>query len=283
MARDDLAPRTSVWASAAWEGGYGVGGVEGLTEKLGLADEWGVEQMFVPAQNQPEVARWGGTDGTSLTVSFLSPVASNPVPSRILEPYLEVLGTEPVTGASIETCIRYHARVSRQRANEFAWRCLQDVVVERCREALPEACRPTHLVTVLSPEPAVVALAPAALRARHCLLLRKAPVEPRVEAALGQVRPYLEKGGVACQVADVRGDSFDEQLRSTQSALEAFLVGVPTEATAFDLTPGLKPLSLALEAAASRGSWLLYCQHTQGPDYRVIPTSQRFDCWLKGD
>jgi hypothetical protein len=283
LARDGLAPSDRVWASAAWDENYGVGRVDRLGAKLDLAAEWGAEQVFVPAQNQPEASAWRDSHGDRPAVRLLAPVNGRPVPARVLEPYLDELGVEPGPEASFEACVRYHARVSRRRANDFAWRRLQGEVVERCRALLPRDCRPTHLVTVVGHEPAVVALAPAALRARRVLLFYKAPPEPAISRALEAVRECLSAQGIDCTAAGLTGDCVADQEREMGQVVADFLGDVPAGQSAFDLTPGWKSLTLALQAAAPAGAWLLYCQHRQRePDTRVIPGSQRYDCWRKG-
>jgi hypothetical protein len=216
-------------------------------------------------------------------VRLLTPVNGKPIAARVLEPYLDELGVEPGPEASFDACVRYHARVSRQRANDFAWRRLLGDVVERCRALLPADCRPTHLVTVVGTEPSVVAMAPAALGARHALLLYVAPAEPAISRALEQVQGFLRARGIECATSELAGVSVGEQEREARQTVEELLGNVPAEQLAFDLTPGFKPLSLALQAAAPAGAWLLYCQHRQqGADNRVIPGSQHYDCWRKG-
>lgn len=65
--------------------------------------------------------------------------------------------------------------------------------------------------------------------------------------------------------------------------LAGFAEGLSPKRLAIDLTPGYKSLTLALEAVAPPGSWLLYCRQEQtGPDNRVQPGSERYDCWRKG-
>jgi hypothetical protein len=284
LARDGLAPSAAVWASAAWDATYGVGRVGGLEAKVDLAAEWGVEHLFVPAQNQPEASAWRQANGDRPAVRLLLPTNREPAAARVLEPYLEMLGAEPGPTASFEVRSRYYARLGRQRADAFYWARLQEEVVQRCCRALPAECRPSHLVTVVSPTASVVAMAPAVLGVGHCLLLHLGELKGSVAEALRQVQAHLEGYRVACQVAGLAGASFLEQRRQAQAAVAAFTAGVPSGELAFDLTPGYKTLSLALEAAAPPGAWLLYCRHEQdGPDRRVVPGTQGYDCWRKGD
>ena len=282
LARDGLSPDGSVWASAAWDETYGVGQVDGIHAKLNLAAEWEARQFFLPAQNQPEVSTWHLSKGSRPPIDLLSPTNSDPARKRVLEPYLERLGVEPRAGASFEVCKRYYLRVDRKRADEFYWARLMEGDILRCRKGVPKECHPTHMVTVVSPAPAVVAMAPATLGAQRCLLLYEGELKGTVEKALRQVQEFLQARGITCQAGPLAGETVSEQKESARQAVEGFATGVPAEELAFDLTPGYKNLSLALEAAAPRGAWLLYCRHEQdGPDRRPKPGSQSYDCWRK--
>src|SRR5207302_1275040 len=140
LARDGGVPDTHVWASAAWHPEYGIGRVEGLREKLDLAGEWGARQVFVPAQNQPEVSAWREGVQNALKVELLSPVSSSPQPSRLLAPYLEQLGTEPSVDAPFATRRAFYARVNWGRAGKFYGTHLLTDAIERCRKRLREDC-----------------------------------------------------------------------------------------------------------------------------------------------
>lgn len=93
LARDGLTSDTTVWASAAWDQAYGIGRVEGLQAKLEHAAERGAKHVFVPAQNQPDVAEWAAERPAGPRVTLLSPAAApgKPEPRRILEPYFSEL------------------------------------------------------------------------------------------------------------------------------------------------------------------------------------------------
>jgi hypothetical protein len=285
LGRDGLTPSDRVWASAAWDETYGVGRVDGLEAKLDLAEEWGVEQLFAPAQNQPEASAWRERKGERPAVGLLLPASGEPSVSRVLEPYLEVLGVEPGPAASTEVCQRYHARVSIGKAEAFYWARLMRRDIERCRREVPPECRCTHLVTVVSETPSVVAMAPAVQGVGRCLLLHLGKLQGSIKSTLAQVKVWLEDETiqgrkVECSVACLEGESFLEQRRSAREKVQAFAQGAPASELAFDLTPGYKTLTLALEAAAPQGAWLLYCRHKQ-KDKRPVPGTQVYDRWRK--
>ncbi|MFO0878134.1 MAG: hypothetical protein U0840_12360 [Gemmataceae bacterium] len=284
LARDGLTPDAGVWASVAWDEVYGVGRVDGLQAKLNLALEWDARRIFVPAQNQPDVDDWKRAPAGKLQVSLLAPVSSSATPraARLLQPYLEELGTEPGPEHDEELQRRYHALVSRGTANDFYWRGLLSPAVYRCRAAINPECRPTHLVTGVGLERSIVAMAPLALGVRHCLLLCTDLKNPRLSEVLDKVKDRLQKGGARCVVRELASGERDVELASARKHLREFAEGVPPDQVAFDLTPAFKPLTLALEAVAPVNSWLLYCRHEQqGEDQRIRPGTERYDCWRK--
>lgn len=283
LARDGLASNPRVWASVAWSEQYGIAQVEGVNEKLDLAAEWQVEQFFAPAQNQPAVADWEMARSAGWPrVTLLAPVSGRPQAGRLLEPYLSELGVEPAEGQSAELAQRYYARVDRVRARDFYWRRLLDPAVQGCRRGIPAECRATHAVTVASLEPAPVALGPLALQVGYCLLLYRPETGGRIDRVRRQVRERLEANGIEVRESLLLRDDRAGELEEVAGHLACFAGGLPPERLAIDLTPGYKSLTLALEAVGPPGSWLLYCRHVQtGPDNRVQPGSERYDCWRK--
>jgi hypothetical protein len=308
LARGDGVPDVDVWASAAWHEEYGIGAVEALSlsAKLDLAAEWKIRQMFVPAQNQSEVDQWRNLGG-SVNVELLTPMTRRPDLGRPLEPgqqvihqlkgkgsrppalalllerYLDQIGTEPRPEESFNRRYKHYSRVSRRRANDFYFTHLLDDVVERCREHTMSGhpyCRPTHLVTVVSNQPAVVALAPRVLEAKHCLVLHEDPPDKLIQVNRNKVMDELSRHGVTPVPAGVRLGNRADELVQMETAVADFARGVPSERLAFDLTPGYKFLNFELEELAPAGSWLLYCRHEQmEPDDRVDPGTEHYDCW----
>ena len=190
LARGDGVPDGGIWASAAWDTEYGIGAICGLRDKLDLAAEWEAK-LFVPAQNQRDVAQWR-LGGNPMKVELLAPVSRSPDPARVLEPYLDQLGTEPQSNDSFDRRKAFYARVGRSRANKFYWDGLLETVIARCRDrvrAEQKDCRPKHLVTVVGNQPPVVALAPAVFEVERCLLLYEEPpdVKDTAERKEGEI------------------------------------------------------------------------------------------------
>ncbi len=281
LARSDGVPDVHVWTSAAWHDDYGIGKVEGLAEKLTLAAEWHARHVFVPAQNQPDVDRWRNTGGR-LEVELLSPVSRTPIAARLLEPYLDKLGTEPSSSESFDRRRRWYRGRGRRRADAFYWASLLEEVIARCRKRVRDKhpdCLPTHLVTVVSNQAPVVALAPRVLEVKQCLLLHEDPPDKVIRDNRDLVLGLLKRNGINPDPVGVRLGERAEELRQIGAAVHQFTAGVPADRLAFDLTPGYKFLSLELEELAPPGSWLLYCRHKQlSPDNRVDPGTEDYDC-----
>ena len=282
LARSDGVPDVHVWASAAWHDEYGIGRVAGHSETRTLATHWGARHVYVPAQNQEEVDQWRGAGGR-VSVGLLSAVSRSPDPTRLLEEYLDQLGTEPLETESFERRRKFYALVNRRRADAFYWKCLLKDSISRCRgriRAKHPDCRPTHLVTVVSNQASVVGLAPRALEVGHCLLLHEEPPDKVISGRRDEVLELLKKHDVNPIPVGIHLDERADELRQIEAAIRAFAAGVSAERLAFDLTPGYKFLSLELEELAPIGSWLLYCRLEQlPPDKRVDPGTEDYDCW----
>ena len=286
LARDGLSADAHVWASVAWNADYGIGSVAGVPAKLDLAAEWNVREIFVPAQNQPDVTKWReGHPQASLKISLLSPLSLNnsgSSPGRVLEAYLDLLRVEPSADQSLELKKRFYTQVGRSRALDFYWKQLLAEAVKNCRTSLPPNCQPTHLVTVVGLEQSIVAMAALTLRVKHCLLLCTNPEDNRLAKCMKQVRERLEAENIQCVVQQITSENRQEELAMIDQAVRSFAENVPPDKLACDLTPGFKSLTLALQAIAPRGCWLMYCRHEQqGADNRVKPGTERYDCWQK--
>ncbi len=284
LGRDGLSPNPRVWASVAEDAEFGIAAVAGVAEKLDLAASWGAERVFLPAQNQPQISQWQAPARSNLAIELLAPQRGNVSTARLLEAYLEQLGAVPSSDASLDVMLRYYRRVNRRTATQFVWDRLQEAIVAQCRQALPADCRPTHLITVVSTELTLVALAPAVLQVQRCLLLCLGKPTAAICEVLDQLEPYLTRAGIVTQRATIEAEMFHQRRQATRDVLTEFLNGTTPNKVAFDLTPGPKSITLALESAAPPGAWLVYCRHRTGPpDNRAEPLSQRFDCWRKGE
>jgi hypothetical protein len=138
------------------------------------------------------------------------------------------------------------------------------------------------MVTIVSPSPSAVALAPAATRVKKCLLLYEMKEEDSIREARQRVEQFLRQAGIDPVPAPVAIGRRESELHEIREHLHRFTDGVDASNVAFDLTPGYKSLSLALAELAPCSSWLLYCRHKQlGPEHRIDPGTESFDCWQR--
>jgi hypothetical protein len=272
LAQEGLSPRAEVWASVAWDETFGVGSVSGLEAKLRLACDWQVKHMFIPAQNLQEVAAFG---------DWIQPLAPKmrSQPREILAPYLEQLGAEP-DPSDWPRVQRFAATSSRLRAEHFFWHSLRPYVVDRCRESLPSECRPRVLVSVAGAERGVIAQAAEVFAVQRVVLFTSGSSDSRVERAIQSVREVLQ---ATVEVLPLGEGGLQSLKQAMTQALHRERDLLPAEQWVFDLTPGFKVLSLALEAAAPPGSWLVYCRHQTDSKGQAIPGTQHYECWRKGE
>jgi hypothetical protein len=286
LARQDRLPRTDVWASAAWHPRVGIGPVKGLAAKLEVAREWAASQMFVPAENERDALEaLAGSDG--IKVEVLRP-ASHPEPVKLLRGYLAALGAEP--GPDEPLAIRkdhYENILTSRDADDYYRRCLLHDAASHCAEQLRQGepdWEPTHLVTVVGQLNAIVALGPLAVGARRCLLLHqvddKEQIPPEIENSLAQVCASLATRGLDCVRGPLLIGKREIERQTVAEHLRSFCRDVPAEKVVYDLTPGFKPLSLALAELAPPGSWLIYCRHRQKQN-RPEPGTERYDRWQR--
>lgn len=283
LAARNRCAQPTVWISASWHPEFGIGDVGGLEEKLDLALDFGVEEFFLPAPNYLKGLEWKKSRGSDIDLKPLSQVTKNPSPRALLGEYLARFGLPPAKEDAVERKKEYYLDENpKSEADNFYWNCLFDDVVRNCAESLrsdhPD-CRPTHLVTVVSASPSAVALAPAALKVRRCLLLHDKTA--KMEGLAAKIADRLT--GIDCEPIGIDLGQRESERNQLQAVLAEFFRDVTATNIAFDLTPGFKSLSLALQESAPRGSWLLYCRHNQvSPDYRVEFGTERYDCWQAG-
>jgi hypothetical protein len=284
LARQGRLPRTDVWASAAWHPKFGIGPVEGLPAKLELAREWDVKRIFVPAENERDALEaLAGRNG--IKVEVLRPT-EKPDPLRLLRGYLAGLGAEPGPDEPLATRMQHYENILTPRdADDYYRRCLLHDAAQRCAGHLRQdepSWQPTHVVTVVSPITAIVALGPLVIGAKRCLLLHEVDAEEQVPQeihdSLTRVRTHLAEQGVECVLAPLLVGERETERRQIEKHLLAFCKDVPADKVVFDLTPGYKSLSLALAELAASGSWFIYCRNRHKHNR---PEPERYDRWQR--
>jgi hypothetical protein len=272
----DICPRPGVLATGRWnrrDGGVAV--VEGLADKLAVADEWrdrGVQTVFVPAAQKEEATAWKRDAGSPLEVGFLDAVEPDLVSA--LRPYLARLGAPPTLHDSFEARTEYfrilHTGTSSDYYLDFL---LPDILRDRRAQVASRypGWRPVHFVTIISKSPELALLGPQVVGAQRCLLLHTP--EPEQKTVMARVRGRLEDQGLECRPGEfATGPDMAGQLKAP---VAAFLRDIASaEDVVFDLTPGNKLMTRVLEALAPAGSWLVYLQHDFRPDRRADPGSE---------
>jgi hypothetical protein len=297
LAEEELPPDPDVLASGAW-GDTGLTNVKHLPAKLRLALRWGAREFFLPAWRRPAAQRWLDRQGPShllLGSLYSAPPAQ---PRSALGDFLVRLGARPAPPRlddpdaleqDLERCVRYYLLLPRgPQAQDFYLSHLLPALALRCRKHVPTACRPTHLVTVASDSPELVALAARFLGVERVVALHTPDYRGKADAAAdyltrrdGDNRPLTRATG-----APPKSISHNEAMPGDihRHLLEC-LVGVDPAGVVFDLTPGSRLISMTLEKIARRhypDAWLLYVQHTT-PNGRIRPGAEMPMLWRAGE
>lgn len=280
VAAEGGVPRANVWASASWGADFRPERVEGLTEKLQLAAEWGATAFFVAHSQVEEARAEASRQCPTLVIHGLGDVppagptklVSAPVKTA-LAPYLEQLETPPTANASPQQRTAYYLR-RRQHAPDAARQYYREFllsdIAERCRALLPDDFTPPAvLVTVLSESPELVSLAAHVVRPKVCIVLFTAKLEPQLSTEVNWLQQSLAVDIVPMEVDEDPAGWFDQ----LPAMLRARLSEGPPGPVFFDLTPGLKYMTVGLTLAARPGEKLLYLIHEfkNGP----IPLTER--------
>lgn len=280
VAAEGGVPRGHVWASASWSTDFRPERVEGLAEKLQLAAEWGATDFFV-AHSQVDEAQ-AAVSQQHLTLAIhgldyaLPPGPQKRVPTPVktaLAPYLEQLETPPTADASPQQRTAYYLRVRQhdlEAARQYYRRFLLSDIAERCRDLLPDDFTPPAvLVTVLSQSPELVSLVAHVVRPQLCIVLFTAELKPQLSTEVNWLQQSLAIDIVPMEVDEDPAGWFDQ----LPAKLRARLSDGPPGPVFFDLTPGLKYMTVGLTLAARPGEKLLYLIHEY--KNRPIPFTER--------
>lgn len=283
-------PDPRIWATGAWDGRDGIRPVDFLAEKLELAVQYGVRAVFVP-QVQCQAAR--GVAGGRLEIGCLRMAERDPLRAlgdlaqRLELPPPPPDGPDDVQG--FLRCRRYYENQPRgeSRTAQYYWTHLLPTITQHRRAQLVQqypACRPTHMVTIVSGSPELVLLAARALDVRRCLLLYTPDENPRQDQTgrMEMVRQLLAADGRDCVPAPFANDETLE--REIPAAIRRFVQTQPPDTLLLDLTPGTKWMTLIADRAMPAGAWRLYVKNDtlSSPDHRPGPGSEHLVCWRTG-
>lgn len=285
LALDDLQPRPDVWATGAWDDERGVVAVDEVTRKAAYARALGARQMFVPAGLEDLVSHAGLEPGT------LARLGNGRLGA--LDEYLLALGAPPSAPrtdgpegermAAFRRCRTFWRRLPPARATAFYRTHLLDGVVRQCRaraETDYPGWRVGTLVTVVSGSPELVQIAAEVTGAGRVVLLhtRDGHFARQVDEARSRLQPGREVEAVA----------FDGEHGGIERSLAEVLgrLNLPGSGLAFDLTPGTKRMTLALDQVARAtfpGADLIYLDHrVEGEGRRPDPETIRLVRWAAG-
>lgn len=291
LAARRLTPEPAVWATGAWDQRGGVAAIEGLDAKLAAAAALGARVIFVPAANAPEARTWCSSHAPHLKLHFLPADATEP--QRALEPYLSIMGHPPPlprdeSDEDMHRCVTYYQLLPNrdERRTDFYFSHLMSTLVTRHRQDVHvrwPGCRPEHLVTVVSESPEMVTLNAQVTGARRCLLLCSKPGTRTMMPFLHRIMEHLKAQGVECVPGWFDLGTHQSLLHQFDTLTARFLpVGVDPKAVVYDLTPGKKPMTLALAQLARPGQWLLYLDHVFSPERRAEAGTEAFELWQAG-
>jgi hypothetical protein len=297
LATANARPDVTVWATGAWNDAGGIRPVGHLEAKVGLAIEQAVYHFFVPETQVEEVERLVREQGSALQVGALAEGERDP--RKALRQYRNALDFPPLPSDPQESRCTYFLRQPDEPYSRRYYRenLLPDIVRNLGSQWARENSVPgTHLVTIVSDNPELVAMAIEVVRPRTCLVLYTRDKLDKLKEA----RQLLDKGEVGCSLVpsecasleELRAGigaagevgpslfllnfpSLEELLAGMGPAIRTFATAVDPEELVLDLTPGNKEMSLALALeVAQAGNRLYYVRH-QRQGRLVIPFSER--------
>jgi hypothetical protein len=279
-------PDPTVWATGSWSFSDGLLSVEDIALKSRVASEFGARTFYVPSGQQDQVPAALGLSTHSLQAGTL-------LPSRALQGLLLQLDAPPAAPTSpddadaLDRCANYYLRhpLNESETKTFYLERLLPFIIERrhreVRQQYP-ACRPTHLVTIVSGSPELVELTARALNVDHCLLLHTGGRQEEL-ALLAQQR--LESAQNGQKRIDCTPEVFENSaaiIERIKPLIQKFVAGISPQKIVFDLTPGTKMMTYALSRLSPAASWLVYLQHGWR-EGRPAPDTEKFHAWQVAD
>ena len=197
LAAEEGLPNPVVWATVAWHSVFGVGRGHGARRETvprgGVGGGASLRSSGESTRGPGMDARTAGATGNRTGGTGRIEPAAGGVAARLpVEPGLAAARRMPRSRNAVATISGSTAeRRTRITGHTFST-TLSSAVGTACGERRA-GWRPTHLVTVASNSPSVVALAPAVLEVRKCLVLcdRRAG-QLAVERCRREVRTFLE-------------------------------------------------------------------------------------------
>jgi len=259
LASLDAAPNEEVMASVVW-GERGIGGVDGVSDKLNAARDTGARLVFLAASEQAESQRWHDTNpGSSLRTVFLEPRSTL---RESLAPFLQAIEAPPESAAHITELRRFYETrlLSRDQVPERR-RFWFDVLVDRLASdysgpfPLAGPCR--NLIGVVGPGAAPpLAFLARVLAPQRVLLLHDTQAAEHAAALLAHLAGARGIDAKTHRFNTLFGP-LDELRPEVELAISQFLGADPVADgvldTVIDLTGGTRRLPFILiDVAPSR-------------------------------
>lgn len=273
LAAEGQSTSQEIWATGRWNNG--VDTVDGLKEKIELAQEYGAKSIFVPPKQKDE-AEQVLRQNPAWTIKIEAFDAKNSYRDA-LKPYLFKLKIRPDRDDDVEIQTQYYLSpdLDEISAKDFYLDILLPKISEECKKKTvgdyPSDLR--ALVTIFSDSPELVGLAIDVFRPERCLALGTKDKHEEFKKIIDQTKNRCEQNNR--DLVDHWFHDLDELRDKTKEVVQQFISQFKPEQILFDLTPGPKDISLGfLLEIAPPGSYFCYFQHRMKPKTRrVIPFS----------
>ena len=237
--------------------------------KLDLADELGARTLFIPTGQKAVGELWKARKGGTLEIRSFAEGDERGLAPAIQE-YLAWSGARPDISSDFEVRVRYYLRqIDRNLSRRYYVDALLPELANYYRGQLPQDCHATHLITIASSSPELVALLAKTLQARRCLILFTKDHEGLMKQAREDVREIVPD----CEVISGEIMRDDRMPVEMKDHVDRFMESIDPSKVLFDLTPGRKDMSLELAVSIARpGSYVFYLRHDFDPNLKkAIP------------
>jgi hypothetical protein len=266
-------PSPLVTASAAWQHGLGIVGVESLEAKLIAAARAGIKTFFVSATNHEFAANFIKDQRLSVNVEVLPYAKNNPI--EALEGYLRAFEVPP--RGDFEKALNYFRRFPRNNTKYYLEELKSGLALQIYNsgiQAWPDNLLwPTGLALMLSKNYELALLLYETLKPQRMLLLYSQDAKkclpdvishlsqkndtPSTDDSRGEFVIPLKYGGEAQGRLVAPGN----ELEILQS-LKDWSLQIPEQSVAVEITGGTKAMTWALIVGAQAwGCEILYLDH----------------------
>jgi len=277
LAMSEGLPEKTVWATGAWEPDKGISHVDGVEKKIRTAARFGAKRFFVPETNKKEVEQLAQELGITLC-SLSSQGEADP--RKAIQPFLDCFERLADKSDSREKRCHSYRRISdRRKKHDYYLECILHEVARNCREMIRselDRAPCDTLVTVMSQSPTLVYLSHTVLCPRQSLILYDRG-DKDIIAAVHEFQDWNSRCESSCLAKAVAFKTHQNVRELIKEFTQIF--GAHTDLSdghgiVLDVTPGKKAMTLALVAAAPKGSRFLYWHH-ELKDGHLVPFEEK--------